>query len=297
MSRARRPGAPGAQRLVGRHRRESRGRLGRRVAAQPERGSREVVVADDPGRRAPRRRVRRERPVDRAAHRAGGPRAPDRSKLNAVCSSSGTEVARDARRGRGRSRRRTRAVRRAARPRAASSGRSRGRRRGPRTGAARRPGLAVAGQVREGRVLGEEMGDVDPEAVHPARQPELEDRLELGAHLGVGPVEVRLRGVEQVQVPLAGLPGVRHASPRGPAEDARPAVGWQRAVRAPSGPEEVPVARRRSGPAASASRNHGCSTEVWLGTMSTGPGSRGRAPREISASASASDPNSGSMSR
>ena len=50
-------------------------------------------------------------------------------------------------------------------------------------------------------VLGEPVGDVDSEAVDAAGEPEAQDVAELRSDLGVGPVEVRLRGVEEVKVP------------------------------------------------------------------------------------------------
>jgi len=57
---------------------------------------------------------------------------------------------------------------------------------------------------RQGRVLGQQRGGVDPDAVDAAIEPEPQDVLELLADLRVGPVEVRLLGREQVQVPLPG---------------------------------------------------------------------------------------------
>jgi hypothetical protein len=45
------------------------------------------------------------------------------------------------------------------------------------------------------------VGDVDSEAVDAAGEPEAQDVAELRSDLGVGPVEVRLRGVEEVKVP------------------------------------------------------------------------------------------------
>jgi hypothetical protein len=52
----------------------------------------------------------------------------------------------------------------------------------------RRAGLIVG----QGRVLDQQGGGVYPEPVHPAVEPEAEDVLELGPHLGVVPVEVGL---------------------------------------------------------------------------------------------------------
>src|SRR5699024_392244 len=69
------------------------------------------------------------------------------------------------------------------------------------------------------------MGDIDPESVHPAIEPEphrLEEEL---ADLWVPPVEVGLSGVEEVQVPLS----VRHLGPCRAAELRGPVV--VRAVR------------------------------------------------------------------
>ena len=64
------------------------------------------------------------------------------------------------------------------------------------------------------------MRHVDAEAVDAAIEPEPQDVAELGPDLLVRPVEVGLRGVEQVQVPLA----VRHARPGRASEDRLPVV-------------------------------------------------------------------------
>ena len=61
----------------------------------------------------------------------------------------------------------------------------------------------MVGEIREVHVLGETVSDIDTETVGAAVKPETQDRTELLANLGVGPVEVRLTRVEQVEVPLA----------------------------------------------------------------------------------------------
>jgi len=92
------------------------------------------------------------------------------------------------------------------------------------------------------------VGDVDAEAVDPAVEPEAQDAAELLPHLRVLPVEVGLRAVEDVQVPLAGL-AVRlgHAGPGGAAEDRGPVVRGQLAVLALAVAEHVAVALGRAG--------------------------------------------------
>ena len=92
--------------------------------------------------------------------------------------------------------------------------------------------------VGQAGLLDHAVRDVDPEAVDAPVQPEPQHVLELAADLGVLPVEVRLLGVEQVQVPLA----VRDAGPRGPAEDRQPVVRRQLAGDAAALAEQVAVA-------------------------------------------------------
>ena len=89
------------------------------------------------------------------------------------------------------------------------------------------------------------MRDVDPEAVHPTVQPETQHVVELVVYLLVGPVEVGLARVEQVQVPLlGGAIGAGEAGPGRTAEDRLPVVGRLLAVGALAVPEDVARTRR-----------------------------------------------------
>ena len=95
--------------------------------------------------------------------------------------------------------------------------------------------------------LHEAVGDVDAESVGAAVEPEAQDLPELLPHPGVRPVEVGLRAVEQVQVPVAGgAVGVGRARPRGAAEHRVPVVGGQLAVVALAGAEDEAVALGRA---------------------------------------------------
>ena len=71
--------------------------------------------------------------------------------------------------------------------------------------------------------LDQRVGDVDPEPVDPAVQPEPQRLLEIGDDLGILPVQVRLLGGEDVQIPLPGTAvGLGDPGPGAPAEDGRP---------------------------------------------------------------------------
>ena len=93
------------------------------------------------------------------------------------------------------------------------------------------------------------MGDVDAKAVDAAPQPKPENVAKFGLNLGIGPVEVGLGGVEEVEVPggvaFPRRPGrvlpVAYPCPRSSAEDRAPVVGRR--------PEPVALAlgRARSG--------------------------------------------------
>jgi hypothetical protein len=96
--------------------------------------------------------------------------------------------------------------------------------------------------VRQRRVLGHRVGDVDPEPVDATVEPEPQDRVELVDDLRVVPVEVRLGDVEQVQVPLAVLDPL----PGGPAERSRPVRRWDVAGGPLAVAEPEPVALRRT---------------------------------------------------
>ena len=96
---------------------------------------------------------------------------------------------------------------------------------------------------RQGLILEERVGDVDPEAVDAAVEPEAEDLLETLLYRFFVPVEVGLLGREEVEVVLAGLLVQR---PRGPAEGRRPLV---RRAAVAAGAEHValPVGMQRVG--------------------------------------------------
>ena len=86
--------------------------------------------------------------------------------------------------------------------------------------------VCAATPVGQAGCFDQRVGDVHPEAGDAAVQPEAEDAFKLSVDSRVVPVEVRLRGVEEVQEPLAGL-SVRldDARPCRSAEMRLPVVG------------------------------------------------------------------------
>ncbi len=97
-------------------------------------------------------------------------------------------------------------------------------------------------------VLGQHVRDVDAEPVDAAVAPEAQGLHEVGAHLGVRPVQIGLRDVEVVEVPLA----VVDALPRGSAEHRLPVRRRLRTVG--PGPLAEDVAVTRGGAAAGGER-------------------------------------------
>lgn len=124
----------------------------------------------------------------------------------------------------------------------------------------------VAFEVVAVKILGEAVRHVHAEAVRTMVEPEAQRLDEVGAHLGVLPVPVRLLLGEHVQIPLA----VRNARPRRTAEACDPISRRLVAVRALAVAEDVTVAfPGEPGAAARAALNHSCRLELWFGTMST----------------------------
>ena len=94
--------------------------------------------------------------------------------------------------------------------------------------------------VAQARLLEQAVGDVDPESVDSAVEPEAQDVLEHVADLAVAPVEVGLGGVEEVEVPLTGgAVRLGDARPGRPTEDGLPVVRRLDAVGAATVAEEV----------------------------------------------------------
>jgi hypothetical protein len=114
---------------------------------------------------------------------------------------------------------------------------------GPPLAAVATVGLELVAEVGQRGILGEAVRDVDPEPVDASVEPEPEDRFELGADLGVRPVEVRLLSGEQVEVPLA----IGDAVPGRTAEDRAPVVGRLLAALAATRPEQVARSGRAPG--------------------------------------------------
>ena len=115
------------------------------------------------------------------------------------------------------------------------------------------------------RVLDEQVGHVDPEAVDATVRPEPQRREEVLPDLVNAPVEVRLLRGEEVEVPVA----VADRLPRGAAEE-RPPVGRRlRPVGTVAAPDHVAVPCGGSGRRRQRLRNQACRFDVWFGTMST----------------------------
>ncbi len=108
---------------------------------------------------------------------------------------------------------------------------------------------AGVGEVRERRVLGHRVGDVDAEPVDAAVEPEPQDVVERLGDLRTCPVEVRLLGREEVQVPRRLLPVAVGGQPLPgrPAEDGPPVVRGVGTAGPVAGAEPVPVALDRAG--------------------------------------------------
>ena len=87
--------------------------------------------------------------------------------------------------------------------------------------------------------------DIHPEAIDTAVEPETQDAEELLMNPRVLPVEVGLRDIEDVEVPLAGCAiGIGGALPHRPTEDGFPVVGGEVAVRPLAVVEHIAVALR-----------------------------------------------------
>ena len=96
---------------------------------------------------------------------------------------------------------------------------------------------AHAAQIGRRRVIREtvffdhSVGHIHSETVDAAIEPEAQDVAELRAHPGVGPIEVGLGAVENVEVPLAwSAVGVGDAGPGGATENRMPVVRRDLAV-------------------------------------------------------------------
>src|SRR3954453_14222502 len=97
--------------------------------------------------------------------------------------------------------------------------------------------LVLSGEIGKPGCLQQAVGDIDAEAIDTAIEPEPQDVQELIANLIVVPIEIRLPGVEQMQIPLA----VRlvHPSPCRAAELRLPVVGRLVTLGALADPEVV----------------------------------------------------------
>ena len=160
-----------------------------------------------------------------------------------------------------------------------------------------RPGLGR--DLRHVGVLDQQRGGVDADPGGAAIEPEAEDRFVLGTDVGVVPVEVRLLGREQVQVPLAGRAvGLDDAGPGLATLELRRPAGRRLVAAGPRPGRNQNRARSgEPGPAASAAWNQAWRLETWLGTTSMIVRIPWSSASAMSASASARVPKAGSMAR
>ena len=153
------------------------------------------------------------------------------------------------------------------------------------------PGRRSGGLSRKQLVLDGREDRVDPKAVDAAPEPEAHDIGRCLDHLGIAPVQVRLLGIERVEVELPGrtrpTPTTSHRRPRSQF-DGGPPPG--------AGSAQMYQSRFGLSRDERDSTNHGCSIEVWHGTRSMSRRSPRSWQASMSASRSASVPNSGATS-
>jgi hypothetical protein len=103
-------------------------------------------------------------------------------------------------------------------------------------------GARIVGDLGHRRVLDEQRGRVDPDPGGAAVEPEAEDGFVFGTDVGMVPVEVRLFGGEEVEVPPPGWRRVRSAPGRALNSERQPVAARRRRRRAGAKPK-----RSRSG--------------------------------------------------
>src|SRR5690625_963975 len=81
--------------------------------------------------------------------------------------------------------------------------------------------------------LNHSVRNIDTEPINTAIEPEAQNVLKIGAHLGVFPVEVRLTGIEKVEIPLpGGTVSLGDAGPCPATEYRLPVIGRLASIRA-----------------------------------------------------------------
>ena len=120
-------------------------------------------------------------------------------------------------------------------------------------------GARSLGNLRQRRILHEQGGRVDAHTGNAAIEPEAEDLFVFGPDLRVVPVEIRLLGREQVQVPIARRAiGIDRPGPRLAPEVGGPGRRWNVAGGAATRVEPEPPALWRAGSGGQ------CGLEPWV---------------------------------
>ena len=229
------------------------------------------MVGQHPGGRGADRLVEGDRLVDHLAQLAGVPGAlQEREVERGVHLAAGAGTARSAAGRRSQtSPSRARGSRVGVGDRAATPGRSRGCRRGRCRGAGRPAGVGV--EVGQERVLDQDRGRVDPEAVHAAVEPEPQDAAGSSSRTaGFSQLKSGCSGANRCRYHWPGVPSgsvtrVQAGPPK--CETASCSAARRRRARGRAG-TRTRSARPSAARAASASWNHGCWSEQWFGTMS-----------------------------
>ena len=131
-------------------------------------------------------------------------------------------------------------------------------------------GHRVVRDLGQRRVLDQQGGRIDPHAGGAPVEPEAQDRLVLGPDVRVVPVQVRLLGVNRCRYHSPGVPSgfvvrVQVLPPRN--SEGQPVGGSSPSGRARAEPE--PLALRGAGTGRERRLEPGWRSETWFGTMST----------------------------